>query len=206
MASTLNAACTRPPFTAGENDLGTFTLASTGALTGFVRDKLGAPIVGAHVRLAAEPSLTEEREADTDGSGRYVIGHASDGSHGVNAEAKGFLSKFLKPFDVRRNQTTPPERSTPRGLLHCSKRIHRHAWLLPATAQEEAGSVALAIVGVASGRSGAVRTATTSGRILATRTALHSGAEQGAAVTRPVCDTYVERAKGIEPSTFSLGS
>ena len=96
-----------PPLRSGENDLGTFMLASTGALSGFVRDDHGAPIAGARVRLGPSPSQTEEREAETDASGRYVIGHASEGGHGVNAEAKGYLSKFVKPFEVRRNETTP---------------------------------------------------------------------------------------------------
>jgi hypothetical protein len=95
-----------PPFHLGENDLGTFSLASTGALSGFVRDDQGAPIAGARVRLGPAPSLTEEREVETDTSGRYVIGHASAGTHGVNAEANGFQSRFFKPFEVRRNETT----------------------------------------------------------------------------------------------------
>lgn len=96
----------RLPLRRGDNDLGTFQLAATGALAGTVRDRHGNPIVGARVRLGSEPTQTEQREAETDASGRYLIGHAAEGAHGVIAQAEGFMNGFEKPFDVRRNETT----------------------------------------------------------------------------------------------------
>src|SRR5262245_16374156 len=55
---------------AGDNDLGTFKLATTGAVSGTVRDRHGAPIAGARVRIGSEPGLTEERDTKSDAVGR----------------------------------------------------------------------------------------------------------------------------------------
>lgn len=95
-----------PPLHAGENDLGSFKLASTGALNGTVRDRQGAPIVGAEVHIGRAPTQTINRDSLSDEAGNYRIGHIAEGSHGVGVRAEGFLQEFRKPFEVRRNQTT----------------------------------------------------------------------------------------------------
>lgn len=96
----------RAPLIAGENDLGEFELAPTGAIEGYVRDSRGAPIEGAKLTLANEPYSTLGRDALSDASGRYVLGHVKAGEFGVNAKAERRLSQFRKPIAVESLRTT----------------------------------------------------------------------------------------------------
>ncbi len=96
----------RPALQEGEFDLGTLRLASTGAIAGYVRDTAGVAIEDARTRIGASRSTTFEREAKSDSSGRYVIGHIKPGSFGVNCEHEGHLSEFRTPFEVVAGRTT----------------------------------------------------------------------------------------------------
>jgi Carboxypeptidase regulatory-like domain len=95
----------RPPLHAGENDLGTFTLATGGSMIGSVRDQDGRPVANAEVHIGSSLAYIEDAEARTDDTGRYVLGHIREGTHGVIASAKGYLDAFRTPFEVNRNQT-----------------------------------------------------------------------------------------------------
>ena len=96
----------RAPLHAGDNDVGVFRLVATGAIDGVVRDEAGAPLEGAHLRVAHDRSTTLQRESDSDAGGGYRIAHVKPGSYGVNAERKGYLSEFRKPFQVEVGRVT----------------------------------------------------------------------------------------------------
>lgn len=94
-------AAARPPLRAGENDLGEFLLAATGAIRGSVSSQAGAPLAGAELQVGADASTTIGREAVSDANGIYQIDHVKPGSHGVGAGAEGWLSEFRKPIEVQ---------------------------------------------------------------------------------------------------------
>lgn len=96
----------RMPLHAGVNDLGTFRLAATGAVRGSVRDEAGRPLVGANLRVAEDRVTTLEREADSGADGSYLIAHVKPGTYGVNAQCRGYLSEFKKPFQVEIGRVT----------------------------------------------------------------------------------------------------
>ncbi len=98
----------RPPLHSGENDLGLFRLAATGAIRGRVADASGAPLENAHFTVGSDRSMTIGRDADSDSAGNFLIGHVPPGSYGVNAKCAGFLSEFRKPVEVRIGQVTGP--------------------------------------------------------------------------------------------------
>ncbi len=90
----------RAPLIAGDNDLGVFELVATGAIEGYVRDSRGAPIEGAKLTLAQQPYSTLGRDAVSDASGHYVLGHVAPGEFGVNCRSERRLSQFRKPIAV----------------------------------------------------------------------------------------------------------
>jgi protocatechuate 3,4-dioxygenase beta subunit len=96
----------RPALQQGEHDLGTLRLASTGAIAGYVRDASGVALEKARARLADSRWSSFEREATSDSSGRYVIGHIKPGSFGVNCEHEGHLSELRIPFEIVAGRTT----------------------------------------------------------------------------------------------------
>ncbi|MSR64022.1 MAG: carboxypeptidase regulatory-like domain-containing protein [Planctomycetes bacterium] len=96
----------RAPLHAGDNDLGVFRLVATGALRGTVRDAAGSPLENANLRVANDRVTTLERESDSDAGGGYLIAHVKPGTFGVNAECKGYLSEFKKPFLVEVGRVT----------------------------------------------------------------------------------------------------
>jgi len=96
----------QPGIRAGETDLGTFRLATTGVIRGFVFDEDGHPIEGAELDVGSEPSLTIGRGGLSDGNGAFVVAHVKPGTHGIEAEAEGYLSVFLKPVEVEAGRVT----------------------------------------------------------------------------------------------------
>lgn len=96
----------RPPLIPGDHDLGELRLADTGAIAGIVTDRAGRPLHEARARIANERSSTLQREATTDATGRYLIGHIKPGTYGVNCEHEGHLSEFRTPFEVVAGRTT----------------------------------------------------------------------------------------------------
>jgi protocatechuate 3,4-dioxygenase beta subunit len=96
----------RPALQEGELDLGTLHLASTGAIAGHVRDASGLALENARARLADARWSSFGREATSDSSGRYVIGHIKPGSFGVNCEHEGHLSELRIPFEIVAGRTT----------------------------------------------------------------------------------------------------
>ncbi len=96
----------RAPLIAGDNDLGVFELVATGAIEGYVRDSRGAPIEGAKLTLAQQPYSTLGRDAVSDASGHYILGHVAPGEFGVNCQALERLSQFRKPIAVEALRTT----------------------------------------------------------------------------------------------------
>lgn len=96
----------RAPLIAGDNDLGVFELVATGAIEGYVRDSRGAPIEGAKLTLAQQPYSTLGRDAVSDASGHYVLGHVAPGEFGVNCRSERRLSQFRKPIAVEALRTT----------------------------------------------------------------------------------------------------
>lgn len=91
---------------AGETDLGTIRLSTTGALSGVVRDTHGNPLAKARVRVASSRGTTVGREAETDADGRFVIGHVKPGTWGVNCALDRYVSQFRQPFEVALASTT----------------------------------------------------------------------------------------------------
>jgi protocatechuate 3,4-dioxygenase beta subunit len=96
----------RAPLHAGDNDLGVFRLATTGAIRGMVTDGSGSPLQDARLTVGETRSSTIGREAQTDAAGNYTIGHVKQGSYGVNAECAGYLSEFRKPIEVQSGRMT----------------------------------------------------------------------------------------------------
>lgn len=94
------------PLEAGERDVGTLRLATTGAIRGRVVDPVGRPIEGARLYVGSGPSLTIQREATTGPDGTYVIGHVPPGTHGLNLGHERHLGRFVKPFRVERQRWT----------------------------------------------------------------------------------------------------
>lgn len=93
---------TRPALVAGDNDLGMFRLAVTGAIRGTVRDDRGLPIEKAKLDVGDAPSTTYGYGAETSASGEYLVPHVPAGSYGLGAKADGYLSRFVKPVVVER--------------------------------------------------------------------------------------------------------
>jgi len=96
----------KPALRAGTVDLGTLTLATTGAIRGRVLDKLGQPIEGAELTVGAERSNTIGRTATTLADGGFLIGHVPPGTYGVNAKHAGHLSEFRKPLTIEPRRHT----------------------------------------------------------------------------------------------------
>jgi RNA polymerase sigma-70 factor (ECF subfamily) len=99
-------ASVKGPLHPGDNDLGTYRLVPTGAIRGRVLDEAGAPIADAKLRIGPDRTSTLNRDAVSDASGNYVIGHVKSGSYGVNCEHVGHLSRFDKPFEVATERFT----------------------------------------------------------------------------------------------------
>jgi hypothetical protein len=96
----------RPPLAEGELDLGTMTLATTGAIRGRVLDHEGRPIAGAELVVGTDRSSTIDRRATSDSAGAFTIGHVPAGTYGVNAEHEGHLSEFRTPLAIERERIT----------------------------------------------------------------------------------------------------
>jgi hypothetical protein len=90
----------KPPLHAGDNDIGTIRLASTGAIRGSVRDESGASIADARLAPGPDRGMTIGRETTTDAGGNFVAGHLPAGPIGINVQAEGYVSEFRKPIDV----------------------------------------------------------------------------------------------------------
>lgn len=93
-------ASARPPLRPALNDLGEILLVGTGAIRGRVTTSSGAPLEGAELRIAQDPTSTLGREGLSDASGSYVIAHVKPGSYGVAVNREGYLSAFAEPFVV----------------------------------------------------------------------------------------------------------
>jgi protocatechuate 3,4-dioxygenase beta subunit len=96
----------KPALAAGETDLGTLTLATTGAIRGRVLDEAGQPIEDAQLRVGTERSTTIQRDATTDVRGDFTIGHVPAGVFGVNAKHESHLSEFRTPLTIECNRYT----------------------------------------------------------------------------------------------------
>lgn len=68
--------------------------AGAGAVSGRVVDEAGAPVAGAAVAVA-------DREAVTDGEGRFLVAGLPPGGHAVRYAAPGFAPAFAGPVVVR---------------------------------------------------------------------------------------------------------
>lgn len=98
----------KPPLQTGENDLGTLTLAPTGALFGRVVGPDGAPVEGASIGIGPTRSTTYSRNVLTRPDGSFVLGHAPVGTYGVKAELEGHVNQFREPFTVDAGRDTGP--------------------------------------------------------------------------------------------------
>lgn len=96
----------RARLTAGTVDLGDIRLATTGAISGRVVDEAGLPLFDVRMGVGSSRSSTYGRDARTDETGAYVIGHLVPGEYGVKAALDGYLSVFETPFEVTRRRTT----------------------------------------------------------------------------------------------------
>lgn len=96
----------RPALRAGETDLGTLRLATSGAIRGRVLDRAGRPLEGAKLQVGTQRGTTIQRDATTDAYGEFLIGHVPAGAFGVNAEHETHLSEFRTPLTVERRRYT----------------------------------------------------------------------------------------------------
>ncbi|MEZ6016306.1 MAG: carboxypeptidase-like regulatory domain-containing protein [Planctomycetota bacterium] len=94
-----------PALVPGDNDLGTLIVPAAGAVQGVVVDPLGAPIVGASVRLEGAFPGGRVVQARTDGAGHYLLGHLSAGSAALTALAPRRLAGTVRVLDVRVGET-----------------------------------------------------------------------------------------------------
>jgi len=95
-----------PPLHSGENDLGTFELESTGAISGLVRGPDGAGLPHAVVRLKDTYPGGRSVNTFTEINGTYLLGHVPDGTWTLGVSAEGFVDVELPGVAVRMNETT----------------------------------------------------------------------------------------------------
>lgn len=95
------------PLRAGDNDLGTFVLDETGAFTGRVVDRGGAPIAEARARLDGAFPGGYSLSSKTGTDGTYRVGHVPKGRYAAEALAKGYLTGKVAVVEVRGGQVTP---------------------------------------------------------------------------------------------------
>ncbi len=96
----------RPALRAGDNDLGVFRLATTGAIEGRIVDESGQPIAGVEMDIGPERSQTYGRPGESDEAGWYSIAHAPVGTYMVKAKLEGHLSGHRDGVTVERGSTT----------------------------------------------------------------------------------------------------
>jgi len=89
------------PLVEGDNDLGTFTLASTGVIAGRIRGANG--VVPGRARAGLDDSYPGGRvtSGEVDEDGRYAIEHVPPGTYGVEAFGDGCLVSRLANIEVR---------------------------------------------------------------------------------------------------------
>jgi hypothetical protein len=95
----------QPRLVAGDNDLGEFRLASTGAIAGRVVGPAATPIANAQVRLDGSFPGGRGRSARTDEHGDFVVGHVPPGAYGLEVLADGYLLAKLEPLTVKACET-----------------------------------------------------------------------------------------------------
>lgn len=95
-----------PPLSPGVTDLGEIMLASTGRVSGRVRDGYGRPISGALIRVAHSVGALVGPCATTYKDGTYAIENVPVGSQGVLATAEGFQATYRWNVLVRSAETT----------------------------------------------------------------------------------------------------
>lgn len=95
----------QPRIAVGENALGTFTLGSTGAISGRVLDTERRPITGAEVRLAGVFPGGYGRGARSDASGVFTIPHVPPGSYTTEALRDGYQLTKGPEVNVSANAT-----------------------------------------------------------------------------------------------------
>jgi protocatechuate 3,4-dioxygenase beta subunit len=96
----------RAALTAGDNDLGDFRLATTGAIEGRVVDENGRPLAEVELDTGPDRAFTYSRGASTDATGSYLIPHARLGKYMVKAKLADFLTGYCESVEVGRARTT----------------------------------------------------------------------------------------------------
>jgi hypothetical protein len=94
-----------PPLVAGDNDLGEFKLAATGAISGVVRDDAGQPIEKAQVSLDDAFPGDMGRAGESDASGAYTIAHVPPGKYVTEAVHKRHVSAKSEAIEIVARQT-----------------------------------------------------------------------------------------------------
>jgi hypothetical protein len=94
------------PLVEGDNDLGTITLQTTGAIAGTLRSANGAPLERARVTLDGEFPGGYVLGGSPDATGRYLIEHVPAGTYPLVARAEGFQSANLAGVTVRKLETS----------------------------------------------------------------------------------------------------
>lgn len=96
------------PLRAGVRDLGTITLAATGAVFGRVTDSSGAPLPWVEINGGESSSSINTGYAWTGPDGSFRLGHAPAGTYGISAEKDGYMDAFESPITVEVGQDTGP--------------------------------------------------------------------------------------------------
>jgi protocatechuate 3,4-dioxygenase beta subunit len=95
------------PLALGDNDVGDLVVEAMGAVSGELRAKDGGlPITNGGVSLDNAESGGRMVNAQVDASGRFVLGHAPEGTFTVSVDADGFLSAKRAGIEVKKRATT----------------------------------------------------------------------------------------------------